>query len=63
MLTDKMKQEINETDTKLLEGTSKSAIQVPVIPVWVPYKTLNNITESLDRKHSLFYCQVPVHMM
>ena len=45
MFTDEMKQEINKTETKLQEGTSKSAIQVPVIPVWVPYKTLNNLTE------------------
>ena len=45
MLTDEMKQDINKTDTKLQEGTSKSVIQVPVIPVWVPYKTLNNLTE------------------
>ena len=45
MLTDEMKQDINKTETKLQEGTSKSVIQVPVIPVWVPYKTLNNLTE------------------
>ena len=45
MLTDEMKQYINKTETKLQEGTSKSVIQVPVIPVWVPYKTLNNLTE------------------
>ena len=38
MLIDEMKQEINKTETKLQEGTSKSVIQVPVIPVWVPYK-------------------------
>ena len=35
----------NETETKSQEGTSKSALQVPVIPVWVPYKTYNNLTE------------------
>ena len=40
-----MKQEINETETKVQEGTSKSVIQVSVIPVWVPYKTFNNLTE------------------
>ena len=45
MLTDEMKQNMNKTETKLQEGTSKSVIQVPVIPVWVPYKTLNNLTE------------------
>ena len=45
MLTDEMKQDINKTETKLQEGTSKSVIQVPVIPVWVPYKTLNNLSE------------------
>ena len=39
MLTDEMKQDINKTETKLEEGTSKLVIQVPVIPVWVPYKT------------------------
>ena len=46
MLTDEMKQELNDAETKLQEGMSKSAIQVPVIPVWVPYKALNNLTES-----------------
>ena len=45
MLTDEMRQDINKKETKLQEGTSKSVIQVPVIPVWVPYKTLNNLTE------------------
>ena len=40
-----MKQEINETETKLQEVKSKSAIQLPVIPVWISYKTLNNLTE------------------
>ena len=45
VLTDEMKQDINKTETKLQEGRSKSGIQVPVIPVWVPYKTLNNLTE------------------
>ena len=43
--TDELKQDINKTETKLQEGTSKSGIQVPVIPVWVPFKTLNNLTE------------------
>ena len=45
MFTDKIKQEINETETKLQEVKSKSVIQVPIIQVWIPYKTFNNLTE------------------
>ena len=44
MLTDKMKQDINKTN-KITRRYVQSVIQVPVIPVWVRYKTLNNLTE------------------
>ena len=54
MLTDEMKQDINKTETKLQEDTSKSVIQVHVIPVWVTYKTLNNLTElPIGRLHKV----------
>ena len=54
MLTDEMKQDINKTETKLQVVTSKSVIQVHVIPVWVPYKTLNNLTElPIGRLHKV----------
>ena len=40
-----MMQDVKEVEDKLKEVTAYSVEQLPVISVWVPYKTLNNLAE------------------
>ena len=45
MHTENALQDIKNTEEKLKEVTTYSVEQLAAIPVWVPYKALNNLTE------------------
>ena len=53
--TENTLQDIKNAEEKLNEVTTYSVEQLPAIPVWVPYKSLNNLVECSCRVRNRIY--------